>query len=126
MSRTITALSMLAAALIMGGGTLNAKEATLTGKVGDAMCGMKHLMADEAGCTRGCVKKGFGLRAHCQRQGLHAQNDKRESEGATGQAGRQDGGGDWRPKRRHHSSGRGSAREVTSERQGRVFVADTR
>lgn len=37
----------------------SAKEATLTGKVGDAMCGAKHMMAnDEPGCTAACVKKG--------------------------------------------------------------------
>jgi len=40
-------------------GSLSAKEATLTGKVGDAMCGAKHMMADnEAMCTSECVKKG--------------------------------------------------------------------
>ena len=38
---------------------LGAKTTTVTGKVGDAMCGVKHMMAgDEAGCTRACVKKG--------------------------------------------------------------------
>jgi hypothetical protein len=35
-----------------------AKAETLKGKVSDAMCGAKHAMADEAACTRGCVKKG--------------------------------------------------------------------
>lgn len=39
--------------------TVSAKETTLTGKVGDAMCGAKHMMADnEAMCTGECVKKG--------------------------------------------------------------------
>jgi len=31
---------------------------TLTGEVSDAMCGAKHMMADNAACTRACVKKG--------------------------------------------------------------------
>jgi hypothetical protein len=41
-----------------GGVTLGANEMTLMGKVGDAMCGVKHMMADEAACTEACVKKG--------------------------------------------------------------------
>jgi hypothetical protein len=41
-----------------GGATLGAAEMTLTGKVGDAMCGVKHAMADEVACTDACVKKG--------------------------------------------------------------------
>ena len=46
-------------ALVLSGAALSAKTTTLTGKVGDAMCGAKHMMAgDEAGCTRACVKKG--------------------------------------------------------------------
>jgi len=41
------------------GTTVSAKEARVTGTVGDAMCGTKHMMkGDDAGCTRGCVKKG--------------------------------------------------------------------
>jgi hypothetical protein len=27
--------------------------------VGDAMCGVKHMIKDEAACTKGCVTKGF-------------------------------------------------------------------
>ena len=46
------------AALTVGSAALSAETTTLTGKVGDAMCGTKHMMEDEAGCTRGCVKKG--------------------------------------------------------------------
>jgi hypothetical protein len=46
-------------ALVFSAAALSAKTTTLTGKVGDAMCGAKHVMAgDEAGCTRECVKKG--------------------------------------------------------------------
>lgn len=49
----------IAAALTLGSAGLSAKTTTVTGKVGDAMCGAKHMMAgDEAGCTRACVKKG--------------------------------------------------------------------
>jgi hypothetical protein len=41
------------------GTTVSAKEVKVTGTVGDAMCGTKHMMkGDDAGCTQGCVKKG--------------------------------------------------------------------
>lgn len=52
-----SAVLVFAGGLLAGGASLSAKE-TLTGKVGDAMCGVKHMMADEAACTEGCVKKG--------------------------------------------------------------------
>ena len=42
----------------LGGATLGADEMTLTGTVGDAMCGVKHMMDDGAACTKGCVMKG--------------------------------------------------------------------
>lgn len=58
MSRNTTAVWTLVAAFALGGAAASAKEATLTGTVGDAMCGVKHMMPDEAGCTRGCVTKG--------------------------------------------------------------------
>ncbi len=46
-------------AFTLGGVSLGAEQATLTGTVGDAMCGVEHMMAgDEAGCTQACVKKG--------------------------------------------------------------------
>jgi hypothetical protein len=45
--------------LVLSGAVLSAKTTTLTGKIGDAVCGAKHMMAgDEAGCMRACVKKG--------------------------------------------------------------------
>jgi hypothetical protein len=48
-----------ALALTLGGAALSASTATMTGTVGDAMCGVKHMMADDAaGCTRECVQKG--------------------------------------------------------------------
>ena len=31
---------------------------TLKGTITDAMCGAKHPVADAAGCTKDCVKKG--------------------------------------------------------------------
>jgi len=34
------------------------KSQTLTGEVSDAMCGVKHEMADKAACTRACVQHG--------------------------------------------------------------------
>lgn len=42
----------------LSGATLGAEEMTLTGTVGDAMCGVKHMMDDGAACTKGCVTKG--------------------------------------------------------------------
>jgi hypothetical protein len=57
--RIQTAVWTVVTALVVGGAALSAKATTLTGKVGDAMCGAKHMMAgDEAGCTRACVNKG--------------------------------------------------------------------
>jgi hypothetical protein len=35
-----------------------AKKQTLTGEVGDAMCGAKHMQGTPAECTRTCVSKG--------------------------------------------------------------------
>jgi hypothetical protein len=36
-----------------------AEKTTVTGVVGDAMCGVKHMMGgDDPGCTRECVKQG--------------------------------------------------------------------
>jgi hypothetical protein len=50
---------LLGGILVMGGGlTLAAAEMTLTGTVGDAMCGAKHMIKDDVACTKGCVKKG--------------------------------------------------------------------
>lgn len=39
-------------------GTAHAATMTLEGTVSDAMCGAKHPVADAAGCTKDCVKKG--------------------------------------------------------------------
>ena len=48
-----------AAALAFGVALAGAKATTMTGEVGDAMCGVKHMMdGDPAGCTRDCVKEG--------------------------------------------------------------------
>ena len=54
-----TAMWTVVAVLTLGPAAVGAKTTTVTGTVGDAMCGTKHMMAgDEAGCTRDCVKKG--------------------------------------------------------------------
>jgi hypothetical protein len=37
---------------------LHAATMTLKGTISDAMCGAKHPVADAAGCTKDCVKKG--------------------------------------------------------------------
>ncbi len=47
------------AALTLGAAAVSAKATTVTGTVGDVMCGTKHMMADDAaGCTRACGQKG--------------------------------------------------------------------
>jgi hypothetical protein len=57
--RIPTAAWTIVTALTLDAAAVSAKTTTVTGKVGDAMCGVKHKMAgDEAGCTRACVKKG--------------------------------------------------------------------
>ena len=42
----------------LSGATLGADEMTLTGTVGDVMCGVTHMMDDGVACTKGCVMKG--------------------------------------------------------------------
>jgi hypothetical protein len=57
--RAVSVVWAFMIALVVGITAANAKEVTVTGKVGDAMCGLKHKMAsDEAGCTRACIKNG--------------------------------------------------------------------
>ena len=53
-----TMIGTLVLALGIGGATLGAAEMTLTGTVGDAMCGVKHPMPDGAACTKMCIAKG--------------------------------------------------------------------
>ena len=55
--RTLVVLALMGV-FALGGGTLGADEMTLTGAVGDAMCGVKHMMDDGKACTLGCVTKG--------------------------------------------------------------------
>jgi hypothetical protein len=50
--------TVLVGALAFGGSVFAVDEQTLTGSVGDAMCGVKHMMDNPAGCTLGCTKKG--------------------------------------------------------------------
>ena len=45
-------------AFAFGAVTLSAANMTLTGEVGDAMCGLKHPIKDAAACTAACVGKG--------------------------------------------------------------------
>lgn len=54
-----TGLWTVVTALVLSGAAVSAKTTTLTGKVGDAMCGAKHMMGgDDVACTKECVKKG--------------------------------------------------------------------
>lgn len=48
-----------ALALVVATMAFAAEKATVTGVVGDAMCGVKHAMGgSEADCTRECIKHG--------------------------------------------------------------------
>jgi hypothetical protein len=42
----------------LASGTLHAATTTMTGEVGDAACGVKHMLKDAAACTAVCVSKG--------------------------------------------------------------------
>jgi hypothetical protein len=60
----LSKLGVSVASLMLGAGllvtpALAGKAETLTGEVGDAMCGAKHEMAGSpAECTRECIKQG--------------------------------------------------------------------
>lgn len=58
MVKKLFSMAMVLAAFVAGSAALGAAETSVTGKVGDAMCGARHMMDDAAACTRGCVKKG--------------------------------------------------------------------
>lgn len=47
-----------ALALAIGGPALAGDQTSVTGVVGDAMCGVKHMMGSDTDCTRDCVKQG--------------------------------------------------------------------
>jgi type 1 fimbria pilin len=50
---------LFAAALVLGAATARAGTITLTGTIGDTMCGLTHMVkGDDAACTRACVKGG--------------------------------------------------------------------
>jgi hypothetical protein len=52
-------LAALALAVALGSAAAVAEKATVTGVVGDAMCGVKHAMGgSEAECTQECIKHG--------------------------------------------------------------------
>ena len=53
--RSILRIALLA---FTAGAALGASKQTLTGEVGDAMCGAKHMEGTAAECTRTCVSKG--------------------------------------------------------------------
>ena len=51
--------------IVVASGAFSQTAQTLTGTIGDTMCGAKHMMANESAeqCTRECVKQGsdYGL-----------------------------------------------------------------
>jgi hypothetical protein len=60
MKHTIrTAAIAAAAAVMLAAPALSAKDATVTGEIGDAECGVKHMAGEEAkACTDECVAHG--------------------------------------------------------------------
>jgi hypothetical protein len=54
----LSAALMFAISLLVTNSALAASKQTLTGEVGDAMCGNKHMEGTAAECTRTCVSKG--------------------------------------------------------------------
>jgi type 1 fimbria pilin len=57
--RKATMTVLFATALTLGATTARAGTVTLTGTVGDTMCGLTHMVkGDDAACTRACVKGG--------------------------------------------------------------------
>ena len=53
-----TSVLLALVGFVVGGAALRADEMTLTGTVGDAMCGVEHAMSNSVACTLGCVKNG--------------------------------------------------------------------
>jgi hypothetical protein len=51
-------LAVCGAFVAFASGHAFAKQTTVTGTIGDAMCGAKHAVADAEACTKGCVEKG--------------------------------------------------------------------
>ncbi len=56
----INRIAMLAlmGSMALASVALHAATMTMTGEIGDAACGAKHMMKDGATCTAACVKKG--------------------------------------------------------------------
>lgn len=89
MRRTLSAATialLFASVLAFAGG-----KQTFTGKVSDAMCGAKHMMAgaSDADCTRACVKQGskyalvVGEKVYTLEGGDNAVLDKLAGQNAT-------------------------------------------
>jgi len=55
---TLIAALTFSAGLLVAHPVLAAGKQTLTGEVGDAMCGKKHMEGTAADCTRTCVTHG--------------------------------------------------------------------
>ena len=72
------------------GAALQAEEMTLTGSVGDAMCGATHAGPNAEACTKGCVSKGsaFALIVDGKAYTLARPTDhKRRNQGTAERAG---------------------------------------
>ncbi len=57
-SLIMIAASLCLACVFGAGPALAGQKQTLTGEVGDAMCGVKHMEGTAAECTRACVAHG--------------------------------------------------------------------
>ena len=79
--RTMAAL-VLVLAFGVSGATLGAAEMKLMGTVGDAKCGVKHMMSDSVACTQACVKGGsdYALIAKDKAYTLKTSDDKAKAE----------------------------------------------
>jgi hypothetical protein len=55
---TLLAGWLILASVLVSNPALAAAKQTLTGEVGDAMCGVKHMDGTPAECTRTCVSHG--------------------------------------------------------------------
>lgn len=78
-----TVLRTMTFALVLGSAAAAAEKATVTGVVGDAMCGVKHAMGgDDADCTRECVKQGsdYALIADGKAITLKTDNDSTKAQ----------------------------------------------
>lgn len=79
---SIGAIVLAGVFAVSGAATLRAATMTLEGTVGDAKCGVKHMMKDSEACTKACVKEGadYALVVGDKAYTLKTSNDKDKME----------------------------------------------